>query len=718
MNTMSDAIQRSEQQRRIQQLHERLEMYNIADSHENPTSNSDNSVGFAGTGGLQTGGGDKAPVTKPSRAAPMFNLLDPQPTSAPASNAFFASSFLHRADDAGSPSSTFGPQRDNGSRSGTTTAPSATEIAEVSRASPAPQQRPQPKMSSPAPAPQLARNLAQEFVGSAASPTHASPARTASHPSVMTSGVAASPVAPERPSIPAAYPGCVAEAAAAATEANTGSPRRSSDAVNYYESSKSDGSEGDEYEVEELEYVEDEEDYDDDEEDADEHRSGRASVTLEDVLRRLHRARSGSLDHATTLSPVEKTMATAPALSPLARGASLKSATRAAAAVPRVTSTAPATNSTGTTHPFLQQAAEVYRQRHLYKVTQEQLQQHHSPFNTGRAWSTDEETSLTDTSTSEPTEELDNASESRSASGLFSASAASEEQLTAANATTAVRSSDSVAAALQPLADAATSTRTALDEANAENVLPSSALCFDQLEIAYRRLLILQQGAKYASELAGPECFPRPLPRQEDALTLAEQRDMFVKRDTEMRAAPPAGASLEDLRQRESAAIERTLGLLRARFDAAIKSLKPVADREALVEGKRQLLKQRELHIAKQREARLIVEREVAAAEKRLMERSEQLRKRDEDYNARLQQHDQQQKTAQEQIGEVEQLSKQVSSWLAILEERDRRLAGKEKRLQRVQADLLKRTEDIIVWKRATQRIKQIPPPPSPPQIT
>ncbi|TPP45622.1 hypothetical protein CGC21_35065 [Leishmania donovani] len=661
---MSGSTQRAEQQRRIQQLHERLELYNIADSHTDPTGNSAGGVGFAGAGGPQTGSGDKAPATKPSRAAPMLSSPNPNPTPAPASNAFFfASPLPRRAADAGAPSSTFGLQRDNSSGSGATAAPSATEIAEVSRASPAPQQQPQAQMPAPVPAPQLARNLAQEFFVSAASPTHASPTRAAFRSSAMTSGAAASPVAPERPSVTAAYPESATEATAAATAANAGSPRLAPNAFDYYEDS------------------------------------------------------NGSVDHAAVSSPLEQAMAAAPASSPLARDPSLASATPAAAAATRATLTAAATCPVGTTYPFLQQAAEVYRQRHLYQATQEQ-QQHHSPFNTGHAWSTDEETSVTDTSTSEPTEGLGDASESRSASGSSCPSAASKGHLTAANATAAVQNSGLSAAALQSLADTAIATRTASEGASAEKLLPSSALCFDQLETAYRRLLILQEGAKYVSELAGPECFPRPLPRQEDARALAEQRDMVVKRDTEMRAAPPAGTSLEDLRQRESAAIERTLGLLREKFDGAMKSLKPVADREAVVEGKRRTLKQRELDIEKQREARLIVEREVAAAEKRLMERSEQLRKREEDYSARLQQHDHQQKAAQEQIGEVEQLSKQVSSWLAILEERDRRLARKEKRLQRVQADLLKRTEDIIVWKRATQRIKQIPPPPSPPRIS
>ncbi|KAI5689645.1 hypothetical protein MNV84_05806 [Leishmania braziliensis] len=709
---MSDASQRAAQQRRIQQLHERLELYNIADSHADPTSTSAGGVGSAGAGGLQAGSEGMAPSTKPSRAAPMLSSPNPTPTSSPASSAFFfASSLLRRTADADVPSFTFGLQRGNGGPA----APSAAGMPEGSRASPTPQPHAQVQMPAPVPAPQLARNLAQEFVGSAASPIGASPTRGASRSSVMTSGAAASPAAPGRPSTGAAYPKSATVAAEAVTTANTDSQRRTSSRFDRYEGSKTDGSEYDEYEVEEVEdYTEGYEDEEDDEE----HTKEEVGLTLEDMLYRLHRACSSSSDHAMTSSSLQQAIAAATASSPLARDSSLASAPPTAAVAPRVASTATTTNSMGTTHPFLQQAAEVYRQRHLHKVTQEQ-QQHHSPFNTGHTWSTDEERSLTDTSTSEITGELDDVSESGSSSGTSSAAAgAPKKAVAAANATAALQNDGLSAAAPVPLAVATAATRSPLDGASAGNALPSSALCFDQLEAAYRRLLVLQEGSKYVSERVGPECFPRPLPRQENAYALAEQRDLVVKRDTEMRAAPPAGATLEDLRQRENAAVEKTLGLLREKFDAAMKSLRPVIDREALIEGKRHMLKQRELDIAKQHEARLVVEREVAAAEQRLMERSEQLRKREEDYNTRLLQHDQEQKAAQEQIGEVEQLSKQVSSWLAILEERDRRLARKEKRLQRVQADLLRRIEDVTVWKRATQRIKQIPPPPSPPRIS
>ncbi|KAG5496514.1 hypothetical protein JIQ42_03341 [Leishmania sp. Namibia] len=699
---MSNAGQRAAQQRRIQQLHERLELYNMTDSHTDPTSTSAGGLALPSAGGLQAGSSGKAPVSKPSRAAPVFRSPNPRLTSASAPNTFSTSSLPPRAAAAGAPSFTLGLQRGDGSGSGGTAASSDTKKDDGSRAS-------------PAPAPQLARSLAEEFGGSSASPTHASPAKAASRASLVTSESAASPVAPGRLSASAAFPEPATEAAEAV---NSDSSQRAFNGSNYYEDSKTDGSEYAEYEVEEY--------TDDDvyEGDGERHPMEKAALTLEDMLQRLHQACSGTSDYATASSSLKQAIAAAAAASraasassPLDRDPSLASATQAAAAAPRVAQAGSTTKPTGVSHPFLQQAAEVYRQRYRHNAAQEQ-QQHHSPFNTGHAWSSDEETSVTDTSTSEPTGELGDASDSRSTSSASSAAATWKGHAMAATAAAAARNGGSSEAALESLAAATTATRTALDGTGAGNALPSSALCFDQLEAAYRRLLILQEGAKYVSDRAGPGCFPRPLPRQENARALAEQRDTVVKRDVEMRAAPPAGASLEDLRQRENAVIEQTLKSLREKFDAAMKSLKSVADREALVEGKRNMLKQRESDIAKQREARLIVEREVAVAEQRLAERSEQLRKREEDYNSRLQQHDQQQKVAQEHISEVEQLSKQISSWLAILEERDRRLARKEKRLQQVQVDLLKRTEDVTVWKRATQRIKQIPPPPSPPRIS
>ncbi|KAG5472650.1 hypothetical protein LSCM4_01971 [Leishmania orientalis] len=699
---MSNAGQRAAQQRRIQQLHERLELYNMTDSHTDPTSTSAGGLALPGAGGLQAGSSGKAPASKPSRAAPVFRSPNSRLTSASAPNAFSTSSLPPRAAAAGAPSFTLGLHRGDGSGSGATAASSDTKKDDGSRAS-------------PAPAPQLARSLAEEFGGSAASPTHASPTKVASRASLVASESAASPVAPGRLSGSAAFPEPATEAAEAA---NSDSSQRASDGSNYYENSKTDGSDYAEYEVEE--YTDD----DVHEGDGERHTMEKAALTLEEMLQRLHQVCSGTSDHATASSSLQQAIAAAAAASraasassPLDRDPSLTSATQAAAAAPRVAQAGSTAKPTGFSHPFLQQAAEVYRQRYRHHAAQEQ-QQHHSPFNTGHAWSSDEETSVTDTSTSEPTGELGDASDSRSTSTASSAAATWKGHAMAAAATAAARNGGASEAALESLAAATTATHTALDGTGAGNALPSSALCFDQLEAAYRRLLILQEGAKYVSDRAGPGCFPHPLPRQENARALAEQRDTVVKRDVEMRAAPPAGASLEDLRQRENAVIGRTLKSLREKFDAAMKSLKSVADREALVEGKRNMLKQRELDIAKQREARLIVEREVAVAEQRLAERSEQLRKREEDYNSRLQQHDQQQKVAQEHISEVEQLSKQVSSWLAILEERDRRLARKEKRLQQVQVDLLKRTEDVTVWKRATQRIKQIPPPPSPPRIS
>ncbi|KAG5473040.1 hypothetical protein CUR178_02956 [Leishmania enriettii] len=700
---MSDAGQRAAQQRRIQQLHERLELYNMTDSHTDPNSTSAGGFALPGAGGLHAGSSGKAPASKPSRAAPVFRSPNPRLTSASAPNAFSTSSLPPRAAAAGAPSFTLGLQRGDGSGGGAAAASSDTKKDDGSRAS-------------PAPAPQLARSLAEEFVGSAASPTHASPTKAVSRASLVTGESAASPVAPGRLSGSAAFPEPATEAAEAA---NSDSSQRASDGSNYYADSKTDGSEYAEYEVEE--YTDDD---DVCEGDGERHTMEKASLTLEDMLQRLHQVCSGTSDHATASSSLQQAVEAAAAASraasassPLDRDPSLASATQAAAAAPRVAQAGSTTKPTGASHPFLQQAAEVYRQRYRHNAAQEQ-QQHHSPFNTGHAWSSDEETSVTDTSTSEPTGELGDASYSRSISSASSAAATWKGHAMATTATAAARHGGASEAALESLAAATTATRTALDGTGAGNALPSSALCFDQLEAAYRRLLILQEGAKYVSDRAGPGCFPRPLPRQENARALAEQRDTVVKRDVEMRAAPPAGASLEDLRQRENAVIERTLKSLREKFDTAMKSLKSVVDREALVEGKRSMLKQRELDIAKQREARLIVEREVAVAEQRLAERSEQLRRREEDYNSRLQQHDQQQKVAQEHISEVEQLSKQVSSWLAILEERDRRLARKEKRLQQVQVDLLKRTEDVTVWKRATQRIKQIPPPPSPPRIS
>ncbi|KAK7200649.1 hypothetical protein NESM_000121200 [Novymonas esmeraldas] len=689
---MSDSSQRAAQRRRIQQLHERLELYNFADSSADPASTAASGPSFAGGRGLQAGLGGRAPAaaaTKPSRAAPVFSSPDPTAPPPATTNApeVFSVSSSHQTQPAGT---------------GTSTAAAAGRTDWL-RASQAPLQ-PRATMAAPAPAPQLARNLAHEFGGTSASPTRASPPPPPPPPPAAafgspTTGLGRGPSAPAPPAT---------AAAASAAGGAAGASRRASDVFRYFEGGESDDSEYMEYDVEEVEEYTDEEEEEEEESDAEgdgesdvvgaeedaEHVRDAHTRSLEQMLHRLYRACSTSPHHAAK-SPPSPAAASAAAAALPARDRSVGSA-----APPRAASVGATAD---TANLFLQQAAEVYRQRHRYRAAHAPSP-HDSPHSSRDAWTTGEESSEADTSTSEPTEELDDGATSRSCSSAAAAPAATTLVEGAAETTPAA------AAALESLPTAANATGDG-------DGLPSAAVCFDQLETAYRRLLVLQQGVLYVSERAGPKSFPAPLPHQEEACALAQQRDAAARRDAELRAAPPSGATLEDLRQRESAAVDESLAALHVRFTAATSSLTRVTHRESLVEGKRRLLKQRELEVAKQREARLIIERDCAETERRHSERAEQLQRMEAGYSARLQQHDQQQKAAQEQIGEVEQLSKQVSAWLGILEERDRRLGRKESRLQRVQDDLLRRTEDVTMWKKATQRVKQIPPPPSPPRI-
>lgn len=657
---MADALKRTAQQQRIQQLQERLELYNAA------ATRSDTASTAMPTSTAAAAAAASSRAAKPTRAPPPVQ----SPNTAPAATAT------------------------------TTTTSNGAGRAETVRVSPSPQSHAQGPPT-PAPAPRLARNLADDFVGSAASSPAATPA-----------------AAPKTNASP------FSTAAAAAT-AGVSSPLRASQVFGYYTGSSGDDEEEEEasesdseymeYEVEEVEeYEEDEEDSDFTEDERGSGRGGAPPPTLDNVLRRIFRAYSGSPDRHSPGARSNRGATSPPAFDPLL-GQPLSSAAAAAAAATRAASSGGSAATAASTHPLIQRAAELYRQ-HRQRESQ---QSHHSPFHvTGNASSSSSSGSgvlagLRDDDDHDADDETRSESAATStSSGSYLSPAAAYAALNIGNATTLASRAAAAAAAAASIARSSAS-----PSPPATNATPLTESAFDQLELAYRQLLLLQRGVEYAIERTGIEHFPQPMPHQDKAAALAQQRNALVQRDVELRAAPPVGASLEDLRTNEAAALEASVAAIHAKLASATLLMRPVIDRGAAVEAKLQLLKQRENEVAQQREARIIVEREVVKMEDVLGERRAKLQRRETAYATQLQQHDEQQKAAQQHISEVEQLSKQVSSWLAILEERDRRLAHKEKRLQRVQTDLLRRSEDVVVWKKATQRVKQIPPPPSPPRM-
>ncbi|KPA83027.1 hypothetical protein ABB37_02755 [Leptomonas pyrrhocoris] len=582
----------------------------------------------------------------------------------------------------------------------------------------------------PAPAPRLARSLAEDFVNSTSTSPLAATAESNNKNSSPLSSVASplNSAAAAAPYVSAASAGPAAATDAAALP--TTSPLHASAVFGYYsESSDAEENKGDEhnerveYDIEEVEEYEEEEDDCTEEDEQVSESKADPPPTLDNVLQRIFRAYSDSPDRHSTEPPSDRRAAAAaspPAHDP-SQGSS--SATRVASSAAAATATA-ASNST---HSLIQRAAELYRQHRLHQAQQ---LDHHSPFRT----SDEAASSETSMSTSPPTVELnadtesdtlDSSDSSDSYLSPAAAYAALNTENTALFASRAAFSTAAAAAAAMAAAGVGTTSAspsppaTGVNSSAAPAALPSvNSSSFDQLEMTYRRLLLLQRGVEYVVERTGIERFPPPLPHQDKAQALAQQRNRLVARDVELRSAPPGGATLDDVRGREAAAVEAAVASMEAKFAAALLFARPVIDRGAAMDDRRRLLSEKERELARQREARIIVEREVTKLEEVLNDRKERLKKREADHNARLRQHNEQQNAAQQQIGEVEQLSKQVSSWLAILEERDRRLARKEKRLQRVQADLARRNEDVVMWKKATQKVKQIPPPPSPPRIS
>ncbi|KPI88735.1 hypothetical protein ABL78_2195 [Leptomonas seymouri] len=705
---MTEANKRTIQQQRIQQLQERLELYNAATTRNEATSSTPTShtaaLNTAAPAGTATASINKGGGGRPTRAPPPVSSPNPIPQPTPVSGvseSIFKSPHTTVSDQGGAPAPA----------PATAVAVGKTEGVRVASQ----QQRHHQTPPAPVPAPRLARSLAEDFVNSAAmSPLEGTAeARNGSSSSPSTAPATAAAQSASCDAAASNYPSTTANAAAHSIS----SPLNASDVFGYYnESDEEAGGERDEendhveYDIEEMdEYGEEEGDEEEDSTEEDDEGAQRRGLqpTLDNVLRSIFRAYSGSQEgHSTGLSSNER------AASPLAHSPPQGSSSTTQAAPAAVAAAAAA----GATHPLIQRAAELYRQHRLHQA---HPLHHRSPFHTSDEAATrgfaglhydPEASSESSALTSEPTVEQDANSES----DTLGDSDSCDSYLSPTAAHAALKAENAASASASPPPPVARSRSSAARTAAPPPASPGS---FDQQEVAYRQLLLLQRGIEYLVERIGVHRFPQPLPHQDKAQALAQQRNLLVQKDMEMRAAPPGGASLEDVRGREAAALEAAVASIDSKCAAALQLARPVVDRGAAVESKRRVLKQREQDLAQQREARIIVEREIAKLEDSLVDRKERLKKREADYNAQLRQHNEQQNAAQQQIGEVEQLSKLVSSWLAILEERDRRLARKEKRLQRVQADLTRRNEDVAMWKKVTQKIKQTPPPPSPPRI-
>lgn len=265
-------------------------------------------------------------------------------------------------------------------------------------------------------------------------------------------------------------------------------------------------------------------------------------------------------------------------------------------------------------------------------------------------------------------------------------------------------------------AEDATSPAAPADPARASPLRQKS---LTELETAYRQVVLGQHGVGNIFKSCGSHCFPGPLPQQERHATLVARRDELIAEDVKLRSNPPDAVPLEAIKANLSLTIDSGVTALVAQFDSVMRYMKPVEDREAAIRVKKQLLDQRQADLTLHRGTRATMEREVTALQEHIASRTEALKRREESYAARLLYHDKEQASVQALVEEVDALNKTVSVWLPILDDRERRLQTKETRLQDIKTDLLRRSEDVNSWKKAfSKRSKSALPPPSPPRIS
>ncbi|ORC91033.1 uncharacterized protein TM35_000074570 [Trypanosoma theileri] len=239
------------------------------------------------------------------------------------------------------------------------------------------------------------------------------------------------------------------------------------------------------------------------------------------------------------------------------------------------------------------------------------------------------------------------------------------------------------------------------EESKEENTDEDAKLPFVNLETAYYRLTLAEQALQKLTSTLDIDLFPRSLPQQKHSQQLADARDSLLRREQELRRRGTNGVSLNTIYETSAVSVAQQVRQLLADCGAAQSLFARVHERRAAVAAKEELLKQRLSELeARQRET---AERRQALAtlQRRTEQRESQLQQREANYRRELDAHKAREQALQSRLTEVEALGRRAASWMKILDERDATTAAKERRLRRVQADLVRRSEELLCCRNA-----------------
>ncbi|KAG8343315.1 hypothetical protein TRVL_05856 [Trypanosoma vivax] len=262
-----------------------------------------------------------------------------------------------------------------------------------------------------------------------------------------------------------------------------------------------------------------------------------------------------------------------------------------------------------------------------------------------------------------------------------------------------VRSLDSSVRDLRhpPVPDSVSAARTA-------SKASASQVSFATLELFCGRVSACEQAIRKLQEVIDAEHFPRSLPQRHKSLQLAEARDELARREQVLRHKGSSEPSIAALHDNDVVSLTRNIHRVLEECAEVNALFRRVHERRAIVAEKEKLLQQRQDEL-EARQAELRERRQaLISLERRTDQREARLLKREEAYQKDVATHKEREKQVKERAEGVDALGRKVCSWMKILEGRDSAMALKEKRLRRVQSDLLRRSEEVMSFRGSRER--------------
>lgn len=200
---------------------------------------------------------------------------------------------------------------------------------------------------------------------------------------------------------------------------------------------------------------------------------------------------------------------------------------------------------------------------------------------------------------------------------------------------------------------------------------------------------------------------PHALPQLSQLHALRQRRRALLEKESALQSDFRPGPSLREVTASSGQLFDRAASQLLEGCAAALTGLRVVEERRARLTRLQHVRTEREGQLLERQQARAAVAAEVRERTTALQQRHAALRTRVAAYEAKLQEHTNCAASMQERIGEVERVGASVATWLSILQSRDGQLSAKEEKLRRVEAEVMRRSEDVKAYMATVRRMRQ-----------